>query len=370
MQSYKDAVESYIKRQIFSKTGEAFLDLSIQEDVIYSEFDFVGRMLCQKYIEGDSSFCLLDSVQVQAAAVHGHQAVLVCKGMLDLIFRTSAMMVGAERRQKSPEDEFYEPWINNLSYWFKSAEFDWSDERYWWLHQDDYRKAFEMLAEGLFVFLVLHEIGHLHNLHGDRRAENSRPAPTSSSNADEIFVHEALGGSEAMSEDDRLAAHTREVIADTFAFQFMLVELRECLLPESEYAGRDEGALRVLNFGMCIYMVASLFWALSFQRPMRDDTQEDDYPSHLFRLQSIEATSLEHQLCGGNQQTYLGMQIGIKNYTEKLICAAGDKGFVSWRMTADLPANHAHYQKICEMTDEWSNIKFGVRNEDWLRWPF
>ena len=370
MQSYKDAVESYIKRQIFSKTGEAFLDLSIQEDVIYSEFDFVGRMLCQKYIEGDSSFYLLDSVQVQAAAVHGHQAVLVCKGMLDLIFRTSAMMVGAERRQKSPEDEFYEPWINNLSYWFKSAEFDWSDERYWWLHQDDYRKAFEMLAEGLFVFLVLHEIGHLHNLHGDRRAENSRPAPTSSSNADEIFVHEALGDSEAMGEDDRLAAHTREVIADTFAFQFMLVELRECLLPESEYVGRDEGALRVLNFGMCIYMLASLFWALSFQRLMRDDTQEDDYPSHLFRLQSIEATSLEHQLCGGNQQTYLGMQIGIKNYTEKLICAAGDKGFVSWRMTADLPANHAHYQKICEMTDEWSNIKFGVRNEDWLRWPF
>ncbi|MBM6447537.1 hypothetical protein JQF37_28500 [Pseudomonas sp. MIL9] len=371
MQSYKDTVEDYIKRHIFSETGEAFLDLSIQEDVIYSEFDFVGRMLCQKYIEGDSSFYLLDSVRVQAAAVHGHQAVLVCKGMLDLIFRTSAMMVGAERRQKFPEDEFYEPWRNNLSCWFKNAEFDWSDERYWWLHRDDYRSAFEILAEGLFVFLVLHEIGHLHNLHGDRRAGNSKSAPpSSSSSTDEIFVHEALGGGEAMSEADRLATHTREVIADTYAFQFMLVELRECLLPESEYADRDEGALRALNFGMCIYMVASLFWALSFQRPMRNDTQEDDYPSHLFRLQSIEATSLEHQLCGGNQQMYLGMQIGIKNYTEKLIFAAGDKGFVSWRMTADLPANHEHYQKICEMTDEWSNIKFGVRNEDWLRWPF
>lgn len=294
MQSYKDTVEDYIKRHIFSKTGEAFLDPSIEEDVIYSELDFVGRLLCQKYIEGDSSFYLLDSVQVQAAAVHGHQAVLVCKGMLDLIFRASAMMVGAERRQKFPEDEFYEPWRNNLSFWFKNAEFDWSDERYWWLHQDDYRKAFEMLAEGLFVFLVLHEIGHLHNLHGDRRAGNSKSSP--SSDADEIFVHEALGSVEAVSEADRLATHTREIIADTYAFQFMLVELRECLLPESEYAGRDEGGLRVINFGMCIYMVASLFWALSFQRPMRNDTQDDDYPSHLFRLQSIEATSLEHQL--------------------------------------------------------------------------
>ncbi|MEE4920003.1 hypothetical protein V2K23_11395 [Pseudomonas alliivorans] len=371
MQSYKDAVEDYIKRQIFSETGEAFLDLSIQEDVIYSEIDFLGRMLCQKYIEGDSSFYLLDSVQVQAAAVHGHQAVLVCKGMLDLIFRTSAMMVGAERRQKFPEDEFYEPWVNNLSYWFKSAEFDWSDERYWWLHQDDYRKAFEMLAEGLFVFLVLHEIGHIHNLHGDRRAGNSKSAPpSSSSSTDEVFVHEALSGGEAMSEADRLAAHTREIIADTYAFQFMLVELRESLLPESEYIGYDEGALRSVHFGVCIYMVASLFWAFSFQRPMRNDTQEDDYPSHLFRLQSIEATSLEHQLAGGNKETYDGMALGIQTYTQKLICAAGDEGFVSWRMAANLPANHEHYKKVCEMTNEWSNIKFGVRNEDWLRWPF
>jgi len=291
--------------------------------------------------------------------------------MLELIFRTSAMMVGAERRQKFPDEEFYEPWRNNLSYWFKDAEFDWSDERYWWIHRDDFRRAFEMLAEGLFVFLVLHEIGHLHNLHGDRRAGNSNSAnPASSSSTDEIFVHEALGSCEALSEADRLAAHTREIIADTYAFQFMLVELRESLFPKSEYAGRDEGALRALHFGVCIYMVASLFWALSFQRPMRNDTQEDDYPSHLFRLQSIEATSLEHQLAGGNKETYLGMTLGIQNYTEKLICAAGDEGFVFWRMTANLPANHEHYQKICEMTGEWSNIKFGVRNEDWLRWPF
>lgn len=267
MQSYKELVEDYIRRKIFSKTGEAFLDLSIQEDVLYSELDFVGRMLCRKYIEGNSSFFLIDSVRVQAAAVHGHQAVLVCKGMLDLIFRTSAMMVGAERRQNFPGDEFYEPWRNNLSYWFKSAEFEWSDERYWWL-QGDHRKAFEMLAEGIFVFLVLHEIGHLHNLHGERRAGNSKSASSSSlPGADEIFVHEALGGCGALSEEDRLAAHTREVIADTYAFQFMLVELRESLFPESEYGDRDEDALRVMSFGMCIYMVASLFWALSFQRP-------------------------------------------------------------------------------------------------------
>ncbi|CRM56538.1 hypothetical protein [Pseudomonas sp. 44 R 15] len=371
MQNYTDSVEAYIRREIFSETGEAFLDLSIQEDIIYSEFNDVGRWLCKQYITGDSSFYLVDSIQVQAAAIHGYQAVLVYKGMLDLIFRISAMLVGAERRQKFPDEEFYEPWRNNLSYWFKYAEFDWSDNRYWWLHRDDFRKAFEMLAEGLFVFLLLHEIGHLHNLHGDRRIENSRTATsTSPLDVDDIFVHEALGRGETVSEADRLAAHTREIVADAYAFKFMIVELRDSLFPESEYSGHDEMALRVLNFVVCHYMVASLFWGFSFQQPMRNDAQENDYPSHLFRLQSIENAALENQLAGGNKETHQGMAIGMKNYTDKLICAAGDDEFVSWREMAAIPANHEHYQKIRGMAGDWSNIKFGVRDEDWLPWPF
>lgn len=371
MQNYTDSVEAYIRERIFSKTGETFLDLSLQEDIIYSEFNDVGRWLCEQYITGDSSFYLLDSIQVQAAAIHGHQAVLVYKGMLELIFRTSAMLVGAERRQKFPGEEFYEPWKNNLSHWFKYAEFNWSDERYWWLRRDDFRKAFEMFSEGLFVFLLLHEIGHLHNLHGDRRIKNSRTTTSaSSSGVDEVFVHEALGSGEAMSEADRLAAHTREIVADTYAFKFMIVELRESLLPESEYSGRDEMGLRVLNFSVCHYMIASLFWGFSLQQPMRNDTQEDDYPSHLFRLQSIESAALENQLAGGNRETHLGMTVGMKNYTDKLICAAGNDEFVSWRKMATIPANREHYQKIRGMVAEWSNIKFGVRDEDWLPWPF
>lgn len=371
MQNYTDSVEEYIKRTIFSKTGETFLDLSSQEDILYSELNDIGQWLCKDYIKGDSSFYLLDSVQVQAAAVHGHQAVLVYKGMLDLIFRTSAMMVGAERRHKFPDEEFYEPWRNNLNYWFRCAEFDWSDKRYWWLHRDDSRKAFEMCAEGLFVFLLLHEIGHLHNLHGDRRIEKSRSEiSTFSLDDDEIFVHEVLGCGEAMSEADRLASHAREIVADTYAFKFMIVELRDSLLPESEYSGRDEAALRALNFGVCNHMVASLFWAFSFQRPMRNDIQEDDYPSHLFRLQSIENSALEGQLAGGNEETHLGMAVGIKTYTAKLVCAAGDDEFVTWRETAKIPANQEHYQKIRGVVGEWSNIKFGVRDEDWLPWPF
>ncbi len=99
MQNYTDSVEEYIKRTIFSKTGETFLDLSSQEDILYSELNDIGQWLCKDYIKGDSSFYLLDSVQVQAAAVHGHQAVLVYKGMLDLAGNITGLVTGANVKE-------------------------------------------------------------------------------------------------------------------------------------------------------------------------------------------------------------------------------------------------------------------------------
>lgn len=366
MKNYKNSVEEYIRVNIFTKTGEAFLDFSLEEDDIYSELNDIGQMLCREYIEGDSSFYLLDSVRVQAAAIHGHQAVLVCKGMLELIFRTSAVMVGGERRQRNADEEFYEPWRNNLSSWYQYGDIEWSNKKFWWIHEEIHRKLFDMYVGGMFVFIVMHEIGHLHNLHGERRGDSSEGKLSSTS--DNIFIHEAVRCAEEENEADSLAVHAREIIADTYAFQFMLAELEKLPPSESSFSGVDKGKLCVLNFSICIYIVASLFWALNLKRPMRNDTQEDYYPSHVFRLQSIETASLEHQICGSdNDQTRLGIILGMQNYIKNLACATGNDEFVSWRLTTSIPANYEHYQKICEITGRWSNMSFGVRDEDYLR---
>jgi len=366
MKDYKDSVEEYIRRKIFSKTGEAFLDFSLEEDDIYSELNDIGQWLCRKYPEGNSSFYLLDSVRVQAAAIHGHQAVLVCKGMVELIFRTSDMMVGAERRLRNNDEKFYEPWRDNLSSWLKDGDFEWSNNDFWWIHEESHRKMFEMFVEGMFVFIVLHEIGHLHNLHGERRGDKSEGKIPSAS--DNIVIHEAVSCAEEKNETDSLAVHAREIIADTYAFQFMLTEFEKFYFPASEYENLNKGALCVANYNVCIYIVASLFWALNFQRPMRNDTQEDYYPSHVFRLQSIETASLEHRICGGDYGlTHLAVRLGMQGYTGKLRCATDNDELSSWRTTMDIPANFEHYQKICGITEKWSNMKYGVRDEDYLR---
>ncbi|MFP9494510.1 hypothetical protein [Pectobacterium brasiliense] len=368
MQDYKILVEDFIQKNILSKTGESYF-FPNEEDGLYYELDFIGKILCRKYIKGQSSFYLIDSCRVQAGAIHKYHAVLVFKGMLELIFRTSAMMVGAERRQNEPDGVFYEPWRNNLSLWINGGKFDWENEEYWWLHDPMHKKVFDMLVEAMFIFLVLHEIGHFHNLHGERRHERTTENPSLMEHL--VFIHKAVSDSGDVDEVDeagKLDAHAREIIADTYAFQFMLQELKECFFPVSEYKGADVGALSAANFAICIYAVASFFWALSFQRPMRNDTQKDHYPSHAFRLSSIEAASLEHKVCRRDSAlTRSGLEAGMKSYTSKLTCAANNNEFVEWRLSMSIPANQKHYEKICAITANWSNLMFGVRDEEWLK---
>lgn len=365
MQNYKISVEEYIQKNIFYKTGETYFNFSTEEDYLYHQLDLIGKTLCYKYIDGHSTFHLIDSFRIQAVAIHKYQTILVFKGMLELIFRTSAMMVGAERRQKEPDGVFYEPWRNNLSLWINGGEFEWKNDEYWWLHDQMHRKAFDMLVEAMFVFLVLHEIGHLHNLHGERRHDYTEEHPSPMDHI--IFIHKAVEDSEEVDEAGNLDRHAREIIADTYAFQFMLSELKECFFPDSEYKGVDACALSATNYAVCIYVVASFFWALSFQRPMNNDTQNDHYPSHAFRLASIEAASLEHKICrGDNTLTRSGLEMGMKSYIIKLTCAANNNEFVEWRLSMNIPANQEHYKKICAITENWSNLMFGVRDEDWL----
>lgn len=369
MHDYKSLVAEYIQQNILSKTGEVYFDFSNEEDYLYHQLDLIGKCLCLEYVDGQSSFYLIDSIRVQAGAIHKYQTVLVFKGMLELIFRTSAMMVGAERRSNEPDGVFYEPWRNDLNLWINGGSFEWESDEYWWLHDQIHRKAFDMLVEAMFVFLVLHEIGHIHNLHGERRHDHTvkHPLPTEHL----IFIHKAVGDSEEGDEVNaakKLDAHAREIIADSYAFQFMLAELKKCFFPDSEYEGADAGALSATNFAVCIYVVASFFWALSFQRPMRNDTQNDHYPSHVFRLASIEAACLEHQVCrGDNTLTRSGLEGGMMSYISKLTCAVGNNEFLEWRLAMNIHANQEHYEKICAITANWSNFMFGVRDEDWLK---
>lgn len=350
--------KKFIEKNIFSKTGEAFFDFSIEMDELYSELSFIGNKLCKDYIGKDSSFYILESVQIQAVAIHEYKCILVYRGMLEFIFRISAMMIGSQRRVNSKDEHFYEPWRENIRDWLDGGELDWEDENYWWVHDEPHRIVFDSLVEGLFIFVVLHEIGHIHNLHGERRHDNNKT---------KSFIHKVVDSYEESDDFDRISAHAREIVADTYAFQFLLAEIKGRLFSKSIYPDVDEDGLSLGNYIYCIYLAASFFWAMSIKRPMKNNEQKDGYPSHVFRLTSIEAASLEHRVCRGIKKLTEGaVSLGMNNYIEKSLSASGDDNIIRWRETMNIPANQEHYEKICKVTNEWANLKFGVRDEDWI----
>lgn len=367
MHDYKDAVNKLLHDNIFSITGETYFKPSDYQDRLYNELNFVGECCCRQYLEGYSSFYMIDSRRVQACAIHEKQVVLVYRGMLEFIFRIAAMMVGIERRQNEPNGKFYEPWCDSLNLWLNDDEFEWENKNYWWLGEQTQRKAFDMLVEGIFVFIVFHEIGHIRNLHGVRRQNQAKEkiSPTSHS----IFIHKAVQDSEEekLNEQERLDNHAREIVADTYAFPTMISALKDCHFPKHEYPDINPNGLSATNFGLCVYIMASYFWALSIRSPMNNSTQNERYPSHAFRFNNLKSACLNNNLCKGDIcLTKLAIKIGITSAISKLNSISDTDMFDEWLSATDTITNAKHYDKILANLPNWSNERFGVRDEDWL----
>ena len=56
MQYDANYVETYIKNSLLSKTGEAFFDFSLENEMIYSDLNMIGNGLCIEIIGDDSFF--------------------------------------------------------------------------------------------------------------------------------------------------------------------------------------------------------------------------------------------------------------------------------------------------------------------------
>ena len=150
----------------------------------------------------------------------------------------------------------------------------------------------------------------------------------------------------------------------------MIDKFKYVFFPELRLPGIDSAlrsTMEVTNFVTCLYGVAAYFWALHYRKPMTNDSQLNGYPSHAFRLVSIEAASLEHGLGAGLHDRALGQKLGVENYLTKLPLASGNSDFIDWRRSVDTKASEEHYSKICKIAKDWSNGFFGVRDEDWMR---
>jgi hypothetical protein len=330
----------------------ALLDLATCGDDIYHRLANIATTLCTVMIPGNSSFYLVDSPKKQAGIMHELSVVVVFKGMLNFIFRIASLAAAVTPCPAQPPPGAVRPWAENLGHWLEEGPFFFDDERYWWLQSPDHRGVFDFYVENLFRFVVLHEIGHFHNMHGARRKELSNQEPSSPA--------------EKISEADKdLSVHVREVVADTYAFQFFVQGLIENLTEDDVQANNREdvaGAVKTASFIVALNVVQLYFW-LSDAIPSAEADfalNSKKYPPHAFRMQAIESTALEHAsriLPAALVRPSLAQAMEQTQTISENV--AGTEDFISWRTKLNDPVFLEHYAKICQGVPEWANGVFG-----------
>lgn len=329
------------------------LNLENCDDELYTTLAELGQALCTKIIPTNSQFYLLDSPARNAVGIHSLSSIVVFKGMLDFIFRIASLATAVTPCPTAPPDGAVNPWKENVGFWLEEGPFFFDNEDYWWLRTSEHRLVFELYVKNLFQFIVLHEIGHFHHLHDERKKRLS-----------EILGQDTING-KIMSSSEDYSLHVREISADTFAFQVLWDESAYDITDldsDAEDSLDVTIALRSASFMLTLEIVQLYFWlsVVSASGNTSFALAPGKYPPQAFRLQAVEATALEH--AGRKIPPFLARMLlqqsmeQTRGIARKVI---GDDDFLNWREKLKEPGFEEHYAIICKNMPAWSNKEFG-----------
>jgi len=330
------------------KPGEGFLQIYAEDPdgQMYCSLLRQGRKMCASLPGDKVSLYFVDGVRCQAGADSELKVVMVWRGMLGLIFKLASLVTVHARPIPSTYQAAPLPWRNDVNVWLKDGVFDWESPDYWWLHDPEYRATFETFTFAIFCFIVLHEVGHFHNLHAVRRMERGAPLEA-----------------ESAADRERLERHAREVIADTYAMQFLMDELKQRqFADETHYHPQRHIAITYACFTFALISVSATFWGFSVAIPMDESHQENFYPGHAFRLRAIQSTALEHGINGLEPSLAHFLVSEAMKQSFEILSAMSDGDFVTWDQPLQNPIHGAHYEKVCEEVRNWSNPFYGSKN--------
>lgn len=379
MSNAKSAMSTEEKRLEIGKLRcfgpfERFLDLAEYREDTYARLQAEGIRLCQEYMPNTPHFFLVESARAQAVTIHDYAVVMVYRGMLDLIFNLASMMAATTPTPTPPPENSENPWRANMLAWLEQRDFWWENEKYWWLQCPEHRLVFDFYVNNLFKFVVLHEIGHQHNLHSRGREPKSAEVESTvdggqADNGEKISMHKVEQDEcNTLSSDQNISSHAREIIADTYAFQFLLEEMYAALYFSDEDKGK-ESAIAVASACSALSVTHLYFWAsatLANQASIADMGKQC-YPSHVFRIHAIEATFLEHGFPKlRDSSPSLPVSLALRKSNETFAAISERYPFIEWRREATRSEYEEHYRKILDEVSKWSNGFFGLKDEDLL----
>jgi hypothetical protein len=300
-------------------------------------------------------FTFIESTKMQAIALQDEIDIVgVYAGMFWMLCRLASSaaaggvfpaMTGGKEPEWQPEVDRSLQLPRDLLN--EGKQFDWRAESATWIEYPERQMLFLTILNVLFRFVAFHEVGHIWNDHGLRRAGRG---PS--------LCVDTVGG-EKTTVENSIASQAREIIADSFAFKRtievldrelklkaeleMTKILREKLLPN-----RDEIASFVLIIVFLYFRVSdrSIWYG--------QDRDTLSHPPAPFRAHALAGALLEHKHLGISEESAVrAIKVASLGSAAMMTVMLGIYPDLHWLEEVSGAGDKDHFQRIYDEIPNW-----------------
>lgn len=317
-------------------------------------FEILGKSICRAQ---DADFVILESREMKAFAAQDEaDFVAMYAGMFWMLCRLAATvaasgvfptMEGSSLPAWAPDSERSLKTPREL---LKETEpFDWELESVGWKDAPERQILFCFILDILFRFVLFHELGHLHNDHGRRKAALAKP----------IFSVDQLGPP-LMERDKAVPSQAREIIADCTGLQMTLETVEKNLAAssgdQSTRVIREKLVPDKASLVSFVLIIINLYFRLSDRTDWLEvPIDQLSHPPAPYRMNTLFAYIWESRPLDIDDETAERAVHNTQTIADAIMSIMLDI-FPSpnWIQSVTTPANALHYRHLFEEAAQWS----------------
>ncbi len=213
----------------------------------------------------------------------------------------------------------------------------------------DRKNLFQLILKTLFLFVVLHEIGHIANDHGLRQLP-AQPSPP--------LLIDGADAADTVAPDG-IHSHARELLADSFAITRLIDRMYEVSLmgqQQKDTRAWYQNAMPTnADLVRTVLLIVELYFRM-FDRSYYDGKQllTRSHPPAPFRMRNVMATLIEHPPLGLTEEETAQIVQQIPVLGDAVTSVAMDIfPNTDWLKMISIEDINAHFLKIHSVFPQW-----------------
>lgn len=305
--------------------------------------------------QANAHFAFIEDQKMQAVAIQdeGVDVVVMYAGMFWMLCRLAAVIAGSGvfTAMKGENEPVWKPDLEKSlqtprKLLVEGTPFNWEQESGGWKNDPERQMLFYVALSILFRFVLFHEIGHLQNDHGRRRAKSSLPMMI---DAMSPFLWEPKKA---------IPSQACEIIADNFALKMTLQMLDHELSLKADLEMTKILRDKLMPDQEALTKFALEIIYLYFRLSDRSDWQQVpidrlSHPPAPFRMKTLMAAMIEHRhLDISNEAMQLAKEVEVVGDAVMSVILEVYPN-PHWLQMVSTPEHDQHYERIFQELPNW-----------------